>query len=75
MEQGGLFENDPAVRPRDKKGRFATPLRAYADKAIEENKVLKFQVEKYKRAWIAVSNHAHRVERELAELRQKIALL
>lgn len=75
MEQTGFFENDPAMRPRDNKERFATPLRAYADKAIEENKVLKFQVEKFKRAWIASANHARRLENELKDLRSKIALL
>ena len=38
MEQEGLFEKDPALKLRDNKGRFATPLRAYADKAIEDVK-------------------------------------
>lgn len=75
MEQEGLFEKDPALKLRDNKGRFATPLRAYADKAIEENKILKCQVEKFRRAWLASAKKARRLEDELKELRMKIAML
>jgi len=71
----GMFDGDPVLRPRDRKGRFATPERAYADKAISENKVLRLQVEKYKRAWLASAEKARRIEAELRELRHKIALL
>ncbi len=70
-----LFEKDPAMRMRDSRGRFATPERAYADKAIEENKRLRFLCEKYKRAWFACASHAASLERELKDLRNKIACL
>lgn len=70
-----MFDGDPVMRMRDRKGRFATPERAYADKAIEENKVLRLQVEKYKRAWFASAEKARRIEAELRDLRRKIALL
>ena len=70
-----LFANDETQRPRDKKGRFATPERAYADKCVEENKLLRLEVEKYRalfekyfRAWKAVAGYAARVERKLKEI-------
>ena len=75
MGNGGFFQKDPAMRLRDRKGKFATPLKAYADKAIEENKTLRLQCEKFKRAWLAVSQRANKAERELLELRKKIAML
>lgn len=78
MEQLSLFDNDPALRMRDSKGRFATPERARADKAIEENKYLRLEVEKYRRAFLAageMSSHYHRellkVKAELKELLRK----
>lgn len=67
-----LFANDPAMRMRDSKGRFATPERAYADKAIAENKMLRLQVEKFKRAWIAAGEMSARYHRELVCLRAKL---
>lgn len=75
MENGGMFDKDPAMRLRDKHGKFATPLRAYADKAIEENKILRFEKEKWFRAWKATRARAAKLEEELNELRKKIALL
>lgn len=71
----GLFDKDPAMKPRDSKGRFATPERAYADKAIEENKKLRYYCEKYKRAWYASMERALRAEEELKTLREKISCL
>ena len=82
--EGDLFANDPVLnaKPRDKFGRYATPERARADKAIEENKYLRLQVEKFKRAWFAASEMSsmyHRAlikaKEELRELRQKAAAL
>ena len=71
MEQLTLFGNDPAMRMRDSRGRFATPERAYADKAIAGNRVLRLQVEKYKRAWIAASEISARYHHELVALKAK----
>lgn len=49
-QQEGLFDHDPVMKCRDSKGRFATPERAYADKAIKENNYLRYEREKYMRA-------------------------
>ncbi len=67
-----LFSKDPAMKLRDKKGRFATPERAYADKAIEENKMLRHRCEKFKRAWIAAVNSSSTWQRKYTELQKKI---
>ena len=82
MEQPDMFANDPAMKPRDSRGRFATPEKARADKALEENKYLRLQVERFKRAWFAaseMSSYYHRalikVEDELREVRKKAAML
>lgn len=84
MEQPDIFANDPVMKNqfRDRRGRFATPDRARADKAIEENKYLRLQVEKYKRAYLAageLTSIYHRalikVKEEMKELRKKAAAL
>ena len=49
-----LFDNDPALKMRDSKGRYATPERAYADKAIKELAYWKFQAEKFRRMYESV---------------------
>lgn len=74
-EESGLFDKDPSMRLRDSRGRYATPLRAYADKAIEENKRLRAEKDKWFRAWKVTRARAGRLEKELMELRKKIALL
>lgn len=68
----GLFDNDPALIPRDSKGRFATPERAYADRAIDENKLLRTQVERYKRMYFASADLASHWQRKYEELHQKV---
>jgi len=67
-----MFANDPAMRHRDKKGRYATAERAYADKAIEENKMLRHQVEKFKRAWMAAVDNSSMWQRKYTELLTKV---
>ena len=81
-QQLDMFANDPTLRARDSKGRFATPEKAMYDKAIEENRTLRLQVEKFRRAWLAageMSSFYHRAlikaKDELKELRQKAASL
>lgn len=73
--QQELFANDPALKYRDAKGRFATPERAYADRAIEENKRLRYEREKYLRAYLAASESASRWHRKYLELQEKINAL
>ena len=49
-----LFDNDPAFKMRDSKGRYATPERAYADKAIKELAYWKLRAEKFRRMYESV---------------------
>lgn len=70
-----LFADDKTQKPRDNRGRFATPERAYADRILKENKMLRLEVDKYKalfekyfRAWKACVGYAARVERKLKEI-------
>ena len=70
-----LFADDKSQKPRDNRGRFATQERAYADRILKENKLLRLEVEKYKhlyekyfRAWQASVGYAARVERKLKEI-------
>lgn len=72
MEQPTLFDKDPALRMRDSKGRFATPERARADKAIEENKYLRLEVEKYRRAYLAAGEMSARYHRELVKVKAEL---
>jgi hypothetical protein len=46
-----LFDNDPAMKMRDSHGRYATPERAYADKAKKELAYWKLKAEKFKRMY------------------------
>lgn len=72
MQQEGLFDNDPAMKCRDSKGRFATPERAYADKAIEENKFLRMEREKYLRAYLSAASMSSYWHRKFLELQEKV---
>lgn len=80
MEQADLFADDEALRLRDKKGRFATPERAYADRILAENERLNLELAKYKRlyekffrAWQAVSNHNSALQRKMIQLKELIS--
>lgn len=53
MKQLELFTMERQVY-RLRNGRYATREQAYFDKQIEENKRLKFEVEKYKRMYLAM---------------------
>ena len=75
MKEPDLFANDPTMRFRDSRGRFATPERAMADKAIEQNKYLRLEVEKYRRAYLAAASMSSRYHRELIEVKAKLAEL
>ena len=70
-QQRGLFGNDPALKFRDSKGRFATAERAYADKAIEENKLLRHECEKYRRSYLAAAKLASYWQRKFLELQEE----
>lgn len=73
--EAGLFANDPAMMCRDRKGRYATPERAYADKAIEENKYLRHERDKCMRSYFAAADLASHWQRKYMELKEKIQSL
>lgn len=66
---GSLF---PEPKPRDRHGRFATTERAYADRCVYENQRLRIERDKYYRAFLATSQRASRLERELQEIKSKL---
>lgn len=70
--QAGMFAKDPALIPRDSKGRFATLERAYADKAISENRYLRNECEKYRRSYFAAADLASHWQRKYLELQEKV---
>lgn len=45
---------------------------AYADKTAQENAILRYDVEKYKRAYLTTAKRCVALERELKELKDKI---
>jgi phage shock protein A len=67
-----MFSRDPAIIPRDSKGRFATPERAYADKALKENRRLRSECERFKRSYYAAADLAALWQRKYQELQEKI---
>lgn len=64
MKQLELFHMERPVH-RLNNGRFATKEMAYADKQNVENKRLKFELEKYKRMYLAVVKENSRLKNEL----------
>ena len=70
-----MFAKDPAFVYRDSKGRYATPEKARTDKAIEENKTLRLNVEKYKRMYLAAADMSSRYHRELVALKEQLKKL
>lgn len=49
-----LFDNDPVMKMRDRRCRYATPERAYADKAIKDLAYWKLRAEKFRRMYESV---------------------
>lgn len=68
-QQTTLFKEAPL---RLKNGKYCTKEQYRTDKAIEENKILRMEKEKYFRMAMALSESNSRLERELAELKEKI---
>lgn len=64
MKQLVLFNmGKPVYRLRN--GRYATKEMAYADKQNSENQRLKFEVEKYKRMYLAIVKENTRLKEQL----------
>lgn len=72
MTQATLFKEEPLRR---KDGRYCTQEQYRQEKVDSDNKILRFERDKYFRMWIAASNKASRLERELTELKWKIGEL
>lgn len=69
---GELFPLTPDMRCRDTKGRFATPERAYADKAMRENQFLRMECERYKRAYMSATKTSNIWHRKYIDLWKKV---
>ena len=67
MKTPTLFKQPP---PRRHNGQFCTKEMAYADKQAEENKFLKLEVEKYKRAYFALADENSLLKRKLLRLKE-----
>lgn len=61
-----LFEDKKAVYRRSN-GQFATKEMAFADKTAQENAILRYDVEKYKRAYLTTAKRCVALERELKD--------
>lgn len=73
-KDGLPFSENQSFR-RDVRGRFCTQERQAYDKALNENKILRHERDKWYRAYLCLSNDNSRLTRQLNELKQKIKLL
>lgn len=69
MKQQTLFKELPLRRGN---GRFCTKEQFRQDKVDEENKRLRFEKEKFKRAWLALVQENARLKNELKTLKEQI---
>jgi predicted RNase H-like nuclease (RuvC/YqgF family) len=68
-----LFDSDPLFRvSRDCRGRFATAERAEYDRAKKENRMLRLQVERYRREAEILSKSNCTLQHEVAGLKQQL---
>lgn len=64
--------NEPKQTYRRSNGRFATKEMAYADKMANDNKRLSFEVEKYKRMYLAVVKENGELKRKLNQIKELV---
>ena len=64
--------NEPKQTYRRSNGRFATKEMAYADKMANDNKRLSFEVEKYKRMYLAVVKENSELKRMFNQIKELI---
>lgn len=64
--------NEPKQTYRRANGQFATREMAYADKQATENKRLSFEVEKYKRMYLAVVKENSELKRKFNQIKDII---
>lgn len=65
----------PQEQLRDHKGRYCTAQQKRNDMIIEENKLLRYERDKYYRSYMALARRNVALEHELNELRNKIKTL
>ena len=62
--------NEPKQTYRRSNGQFATKEMAYADKMANDNKRLSFEVEKYKRMYLAVVKENSELKRKFNQIKE-----
>lgn len=60
------------TKPRRSNGQFATREMAYADKQAEENRRLRYEVEKYRRMYLSVAKDNIEKEKELQKIKSTL---
>lgn len=66
-----LFQ-EPKQTYRRSNGQFATKEMAYADKQATDNKRLSFEVEKYKRMYLAVVKENNELKRKFNQIKELV---
>lgn len=69
MVQKQLFKHPPLRRSN---GRYCTKEQYRTDRVDSENKQLRYERDKYYRAWMAVASENEQLRRELIVLKSKI---
>ena len=64
--------NEPKQTYRRSNGQFATKEMAYADKMANDNNRLSFEVEKYKRMYLAVVKENGELKRKLNQIKELV---
>lgn len=64
-----LFKDEKKVFYRLSNGRFATKEMAFADKQRAENEMLKYEVEKYRRMYLAVVNENRILKEKIGKIK------
>lgn len=72
MKKEQLFNQQPLRR---KNGRYCSKEQYRQEIIEEDNKRLRYERDKYMRAWLAAANKASKLEREILTLKAKIGEL
>ena len=64
-----LFKDEKKVFYRLSNGRFATKEMAFADKQRKDNEILRYEVEKYRRMYLAVVNENRMLKEKIGKIK------
>ena len=64
-----LFKDEKKVFYRLSNGRFATKEMAFADKQRKENEILRYEVEKYRRMYLAVVKENRMLKEKIGKIK------